>query len=101
MQFRYRPFFHTTWQILRAAGSVTFAAGLQVGRFTFKHRESVIGGAVGYALGRLIECIPFVGPLLSPLASLVLGTGGGVAGYQRELERRRIEVMERDPRWMR
>lgn len=101
MQFKYRPFFHAAWQVVRAVGGVTLATGRQVGRFTFKHRESVIGGAVGYALGRLIECIPFVGPLLSPLASLVLGTGGGVAGYQKELERRRIEVMERDPRWMR
>ena len=100
MQFN-RQFARSTWQVLRAVGVVTLTTGRQVGRFTFKHRESVIGSVVGYALGRFIEFIPFIGPLLSPLASLVLGTGGGMAGYQKELERRRIEVWERDPRWSR
>jgi hypothetical protein len=100
MQFN-RQFARSTWQALRAVGSVAAATTNRVGRFAIRHRESVIGGVAGYALGRLIECIPFVGPLLSPLASLVLGTGGGVAGYQKELERRRIEVLERDPRWTR
>lgn len=100
MQFN-SQFARSTWQALRGVGSVAAATTSRVGRFALRHRESVIGGAVGYAAGHLIECIPFVGPLLSPLASLVLGTGGGVAGYQKELDRRRIEVWERDPRWSR
>jgi hypothetical protein len=98
MQFDYDQFIRPAWQSLRAVVSVMLATIRQLGRFAFRHRESVIGGVGGYVLGRAIESIPFVGPLLSPLASLVLGTGGGVAGYQKELERRRIEVLERGPR---
>jgi hypothetical protein len=85
----------STVDSIRKAARIAGRVGREVGTFILHHRETVIGGAGGYVIGRLVESIPFVGPLLTPLASTVLGVGGGSAGYRRELERRHLEAYER------
>lgn len=80
---------------LSVATQATADACRQGGAFIKKHREVIAGSVGGYVAGRAIESIPFVGRLLSPVASVVLGIGGGALGYQKSLERRRLEALER------
>jgi hypothetical protein len=80
---------------LHSVGKTTASIAKDCGRYAYKHRETIIGGVGGYVIGRAVESIPFVGPLLKPVASLVLGVCGVGFGYQRELERRRLDDRER------
>lgn len=81
--------------LFRTAQKATVEASKEMGRFAHKHRETIAGGVGGYAAGRALEQIPLVGKLIKPVASLVLGIGGLAYGYQKELERRRVEAQER------
>jgi hypothetical protein len=82
-------------QCLRSAGRTTAAITRDCGQFVYRHRETILGGLGGYIVGRAVESIPVVGRLLKPVASLVLGLCGTACGYQKELERRRIETREK------
>lgn len=98
MPFNYKRWTEPTMDALRQAGKIAASTACDLGRFLHKHRETAVGGIGGYALGRVIESIPFIGRMLAPLAGTLLGVGGGLAGYQRELERRRLEALERGQR---
>lgn len=64
-------------------------------KFAVENREAVIGGVGGYVAGKVIEQIPIVGKLLKPLPSLLLGGGGVILGRKEDIERRKIEALEK------
>lgn len=65
------------------------------GEFAVRNRELLIGGVGGYVAGKVIEQIPIVGRLLKPLPSLLLGGGGALLGRAQDIERRKIEALEK------
>ena len=77
------------------AASAATDAARETGQFIRKHREVIAGGVGGYMAGRALESIPVFGKLLRPVASIVMGIGGSAYGYQKMLERRHVEALER------
>jgi hypothetical protein len=69
----------------------------EAAKFAVENREVLIGGAVGYMAGKIIEQIPIVGRLLKPLPSLLFGAGGAYVGHTQDLQRRKIEALRNRP----
>lgn len=63
--------------------------------FAGRNRELLIGGIGGYVAGKVVEQIPVVGKLLKPLPSLLLGASGALLGRSEDIERRKIEALNK------
>lgn len=72
------------WKKVHYVGNVAINIGkiilLQVIDFVNRHPHTAIGILVGVALGAIVNLIPFVGPLLSPIVNLIAISLGLISG---------------------
>lgn len=55
---------------------------IKIIEFIKAHPNLFIGAALGAAIGLLVNSVPFLGPILSPLVTLVAVTFGSVVGHR-------------------